>query len=70
MKTLYFITSNKGKALEAKTKFLEIDVKIIQKNLGYPEVQADSLEEVALFGVEDVKKDSISLSFLRMRVFL
>jgi len=56
MKTLYFITSNKGKALEAKTKFSEINVKIIQKNLGYPEIQADSLEEVALFGVEDVKK--------------
>lgn len=56
MKTLYFITSNKGKALEAKTKFSKINVKIIQKNLGYPEIQADSLEEVALFGAEDVKK--------------
>jgi XTP/dITP diphosphohydrolase len=56
MKTLYFITSNKGKALEAKTKFSEINVKIVQKNLGYPEIQADSLAEVALVGAEDVKK--------------
>lgn len=56
MKTLYFITSNKGKAIEAKTKFLETDVKIVQNDLGYPEIQADSLEEVALFGAEDVRK--------------
>jgi len=56
MKTLYFITSNKGKAVEAKTKFLETDIKIVQENLGYPEIQADSLEEVAVFGAEDVKK--------------
>ena len=56
MKTIYFITSNKGKALEAKKKFSEINIEVIQKNLGYPEIQADTLEEVAIFGVEDVKK--------------
>jgi len=55
-KTIYFITSNKGKALEAKTKFSMFDIEVIQKNLGYPEIQADSLEEVALFGVDDVIK--------------
>jgi XTP/dITP diphosphohydrolase len=55
-KTIYFVTSNKGKALEAKSKFSAINIDIIQKNLGYPEIQADSLEEVALFGAEDVKK--------------
>ena len=56
MKTIFFITSNKGKILEAKTKFSDIDVKIIQKDLGYPEIQADSLEEVALFGAKHVQK--------------
>jgi len=56
MKTLYFITGNKGKALEAKNKFSELNIDIVQKDLGYPEIQADSLEEVARFGVEHVRK--------------
>ena len=32
MKTLYFVTSNKGKLTEAEKKLLEVDIKIIQKN--------------------------------------
>jgi len=55
-KTIYFVTSNKGKALEAKTKFSALNIDVVQKNLGYPEIQADTLKEVALFGAEDVKK--------------
>jgi XTP/dITP diphosphohydrolase len=55
-KSLYFITSNKGKVKEAKEKFLDMKINIIQRNLGYPEIQADTLEEVALFGAEYVKK--------------
>jgi XTP/dITP diphosphohydrolase len=56
MKTIYFITSNKGKVLEANKKFSEIDIKIVQKNIGYPEIQADTLEEVAKFGVGHIQK--------------
>lgn len=56
MKTLYFITGNKGKVLEAKTKFSDLDINIVQKDLGYPEIQADSLEDVARFGAEHVEK--------------
>ena len=56
MKTLYFITGNKGKVLEAKTKFSDLNIDIIQKDLGYPEIQADSLEDVALFGAEYIQK--------------
>ena len=56
MKKLYFITSNKGKYIEAKEKFSKLDIEIIQKNLGYPELQSDSLENVALYGAEDIKK--------------
>ena len=56
MKTLYFITGNKGKAQEAKTKFLDLNIDIVQKDLGYPEIQADNLEDVALFGAEHVQK--------------
>ncbi|MDH7507127.1 MAG: XTP/dITP diphosphatase [Candidatus Thermoplasmatota archaeon] len=55
-KTIYFITSNKGKALEAKEKFSSININVVQKNLGYHEIQADFLEDVAFYGAEDVKK--------------
>jgi len=39
---IYFVTSNKGKFAEAK----EIFGGLVQKNIGYPELQADTLEEV------------------------
>jgi XTP/dITP diphosphohydrolase len=51
LKDLYFITSNKGKFKEVANKLIDADVKVIQKNLGYPEVQANSLEDVVSFGV-------------------
>lgn len=54
MNEIYFITGNKGKVAEAKKKFSEIGIDVIQKNLGYPEIQAEQLEDVALFGVEHV----------------
>lgn len=57
MKKIFFITSNQGKLIEAKNKFSEINIEIIQKNIGYPEIQANSLEEVAFFGVEDILKN-------------
>jgi XTP/dITP diphosphohydrolase len=55
-KTIYFITSNKGKALEAKAKFSTFNIDVVQKNLGYPEIQADTLEDVAFFGADEVQK--------------
>ena len=36
MKKVYFITSNKGKLLEAKTRLSEVGIEVVQKNLGYP----------------------------------
>jgi len=51
MKILYFITGNKGKIKEVKTRLSEISVNVIQKNLGYPEIQANSLHDVVSFGV-------------------
>jgi len=56
MKTIYFVTSNKGKLIEAKEKLSAINIEVVQRNIGYPEVQVDTLEEVAHFGVEDVQK--------------
>jgi XTP/dITP diphosphohydrolase len=56
MKTIFFITSNKGKFLEAKEKLSTIDIEVVNKNLGYPEIQADTLENVARFGGEHIQK--------------
>lgn len=56
MKKVYFITSNKGKLLEAKTRLSEVGIEVVQKNLGYPEIQADTLEEVARYGVKSVRE--------------
>lgn len=56
MKTIYFITGNKGKLEEAKQKFSTVGINVVQKDLGYPEIQAETLEDVAKFGVEHIKK--------------
>ena len=56
MKTMYFITGNKGKLSEVKEKLKSFDVEIIQKDLGYPEIQDDSLENVVRYGIEHLKK--------------
>ena len=56
MKIIYFVTSNKGKLKEAKTRLSEVGVNAVQKNLGYPEIQADTLQDVASFGVKHIQK--------------
>lgn len=55
MITLYFITGNKGKFNEFNEKVQYLDISLKQKNLGYPEIQANTLEEVAGFGVNYIK---------------
>ncbi|MFB3763941.1 MAG: XTP/dITP diphosphatase [Methanotrichaceae archaeon] len=47
---IYFVTSNKGKLVEAQGIFNDIE----QRNIGYTEIQADTLEEVVVFGMEEV----------------
>ena len=49
---LAFITSNPGKVEEAKRYFESLGVEIYQLKMEYPEIQADTLEEVARFGAE------------------
>jgi len=51
LKKLYFITGNKGKVKEATEKLRPLGFSVVQKDLGYPEVQADCLEEVAQQGI-------------------
>ena len=47
---IYFVTSNKGKFVEAAAIFGDL----VQKNIGYTEIQADTLDEVAAFGMKEV----------------
>lgn len=56
MKKIFFITSNAGKMHEVVSKLRPLGYNIIQKNLGYPEIQTDSLEDVAGFGVKHIQK--------------
>ena len=56
MKTIYFITGNKGKFSEVKEKLKSLDITVVQENLGYPEVQGTSLKEVDGYCVEHIKK--------------
>jgi XTP/dITP diphosphohydrolase len=47
---IYFVTGNKGKFVEAEAIFTGL----VQRNIGYTEIQADTLEEVAAFAVKEV----------------
>jgi len=56
MRELFFITSNHGKVHEATEKLRPLGYAVIQKDLGYPELQADSLEEVASWGASYIQE--------------
>ena len=45
-----FVTSNMGKFAEARAIFEDL----VQRDIGYAEIQADTLEEVALYGMKEV----------------
>jgi XTP/dITP diphosphohydrolase len=47
---IYFVTSNEGKFVEARAILGDLE----QKDLGYTEIQADTLEEVAIYGIREV----------------
>jgi len=47
---IHFVTSNNGKFREAQAIFGDL----VQKNIGYTEIQADTLEEVVAFGMKEV----------------
>jgi XTP/dITP diphosphohydrolase len=46
-----FVTSNKGKFAEARAILEDL----VQRDIGYAEIQADTLEEVALYGMKEVR---------------
>jgi XTP/dITP diphosphohydrolase len=47
---LAFVTSNPGKVEEARKYFESLGVEVYQLKVNYPEIQADTLEEVAEYG--------------------
>jgi len=49
---IYFVTGNWGKFEEARGILGDVE----QRNIGYTEIQADSLEEVAVFGMREVSE--------------
>lgn len=49
---LAFITSNPGKVEEARKYFETLGIEVYQLPLEYPEIQADTLEEVAEYGAK------------------
>ena len=51
MEKLYFITGNKGKFKEAKIMLRPLNIKLIQTDIGYPEIQASDLKEIVLFSI-------------------
>ena len=55
-KTIYFITTNKGKFREVKTELNRINIDVKQIDIEYPEIQADTHEEVAVFGLEWLRR--------------
>jgi len=49
-RTLTFVTTNKGKAAELREMLAPIGWAVVQDARGYPEIQSDSLAEVAAAG--------------------
>jgi len=52
MRNVEFITSNEGKAKEVASRLQTHGYHVVQKRYDYPEIQADSLREVAQFGID------------------
>lgn len=56
MAVIEFITSNKGKLREVSQQLAPLGYEVVQVDYGYPEIQADTHEEVAIFGMEYLEK--------------
>jgi XTP/dITP diphosphohydrolase len=63
MTSIHFITSNKGKFKEVESVLSPLGHDIYQMKIEYPEVQADTLEEVIFFGL-DYLQEEVQGSFL------
>jgi XTP/dITP diphosphohydrolase len=52
IKRLGFVTSNIGKLQELKSKLTPIGFEVVQLEIAYPEIQADTIDEVSRFGLK------------------
>ena len=57
MKEVQFVTQNRAKVLELQEKAKPFGLEIIQVDAAYPELQADTLEEVVNFGLTYCSKN-------------
>jgi XTP/dITP diphosphohydrolase len=57
MKKILFITSNKGKLLEAEKLLSPLGYEVEQLEISYPEIQASGLDGVVSFGMEWILKE-------------
>jgi XTP/dITP diphosphohydrolase len=60
--TIYFVTSNKGKFREVKDILSSFHV--VQKDIGYPEIQSSNLEEVVVFGLNSFQDMGLEKSII------
>jgi XTP/dITP diphosphohydrolase len=51
LKEINFITQNRGKVVELRAKSRQFDLKINHIDASYPELQADTLEDVVRYGL-------------------
>ncbi len=52
MRTIIFVTGNAHKVREANDILLPLGITVEQNNCGYPELQEDDLEAIAVFGAQ------------------
>lgn len=56
-RALHFMTSNDGKHREVKAALEPLGMTVHRTDIEYPEVQADTLEEVAFFAMDHLKEE-------------
>ncbi len=61
---LTFITGNPGKVAELRHALQDLGVDVQQANHGYPEIQADTLEEVARAGAQHLLQQGVDVPFV------
>ena len=59
IKMIYFITSNENKFKEAEEIFAAHGISLEQKHAPYPEIQADTLEEVVEEGLKSISEENV-----------
>lgn len=62
--TITFVTGNAGKVAEMEAHLAPLGIKVIQDDRGYPEIQADTLQEVAKAGADALVASGLEPPFI------